>query len=159
MRWVSEHELAFSRREGRRCRTRRAPEMAEQEKGRGRLNRTLCGGRRAGEARSRGVQPPGACRGTVHRAGLRAASTHPASLSLVKGSRCLLPRHWRRQRPSRKTGSNSVDAGTLTEMTETVFSRKSNGPKDDSEWRVGPWGMGWVPLCRGHCVAIWQPGT
>lgn len=48
--------------------------MAEQEKGRGRLNRTLCGGRRAGEARGRGVQPPRGLQGR------RAQGRAPSSL-------------------------------------------------------------------------------
>lgn len=54
------------------------------------------------------------------------------------------------QRPSRKKGSNLVDAGKLMEMMETVFSRKSNGPKDDSKRRVGALenGGGAAGVCR-----------
>lgn len=94
MSWVSTCELVLSRREGRKCRTRRAPGMAEQ-KGGGLLNRTACAGRRAGQARGRWVQPPRACRG--RRAQGRAASSlhPPTGLSLVKRRRCLPLLHWR----------------------------------------------------------------
>lgn len=49
VRWVSKYELVFPGGKVE-CHTRRAPEMAEQEKGGGLLNRTACGGQRAGEA-------------------------------------------------------------------------------------------------------------
>lgn len=111
MSWVSTCELVLSRREGRKCRTRRAPGMAEQ-KGGGLLNRTACAGRRAcgTGARPVGTAPQslqGApCTGQgceqpppTHGLVPRKTKTVPTSAALEAPMR---------QCPSRKKGSNLV---------------------------------------------------